>query len=365
MVLRHAHAPTDARTHAHTLNPKRPRYMQHGQEDGIGVFRFADGATYEGFWKGGRKVGIGVFYPAPPPSGRAQGGGGRRKREQRMSQGGGVKSDSEGEAAGGPGPAAANAAADAAADAVGNGTAAGMGAAAAAAAAEPGLNGEARGGMEGLGTTGSFTAASGRAAPVLTPPVTGVAVSAGDVVRPAAAGDGAMQNHDAAEGGCENGITRGSAASGGGAGVQAQWQQGERGNLRERQQQLLASQQQQAQKMMIREYDDNGKLVKQSTLDPADVAAIFNVGQEDGGGYGSGGGEHGGAGAGGAGAAAQRRRASLTGQRRTGSLVLRQPPRQVTRLGEVIFKEHRCYDLMINLQLGIRCAGCRGEGLGF
>lgn len=39
--------------------------LQAGQEDGVGMFTFRDGSTYEGFWHTGKKHGVGVFRPAP------------------------------------------------------------------------------------------------------------------------------------------------------------------------------------------------------------------------------------------------------------------------------------------------------------
>ncbi len=35
-----------------------------GEEDGLGVFTWADGSTYDGFWCQGRKHGLGVYRPA-------------------------------------------------------------------------------------------------------------------------------------------------------------------------------------------------------------------------------------------------------------------------------------------------------------
>jgi hypothetical protein len=40
---------------------------QEGQEDGLGVFTFRDGSTYEGLWQQGRKHGVGVFRPPAGP----------------------------------------------------------------------------------------------------------------------------------------------------------------------------------------------------------------------------------------------------------------------------------------------------------
>lgn len=37
---------------------------QEGKRDGIGVKRYADGSTFDGFWKEGKKHGVGVFRPA-------------------------------------------------------------------------------------------------------------------------------------------------------------------------------------------------------------------------------------------------------------------------------------------------------------
>lgn len=38
--------------------------QQGGQEDGVGMFTFRDGSTYEGFWHKGKKHGVGIFRPA-------------------------------------------------------------------------------------------------------------------------------------------------------------------------------------------------------------------------------------------------------------------------------------------------------------
>lgn len=40
-------------------------FLQAGQEDGVGMFTFRDGSTYEGFWHKGKKHGVGLFRPAP------------------------------------------------------------------------------------------------------------------------------------------------------------------------------------------------------------------------------------------------------------------------------------------------------------
>ena len=37
-----------------------------GEEDGVGIFTWADGSTYESFWRSGRRHGLGVFRPPPP-----------------------------------------------------------------------------------------------------------------------------------------------------------------------------------------------------------------------------------------------------------------------------------------------------------
>eukprot|EP00967_Tisochrysis_lutea_P040469 scaffold48636_cov21-Tisochrysis_lutea.AAC.2 len=39
---------------------------QDGRREGIGVKRYADGSTFDGFWKNGKKHGVGVFRPAQP-----------------------------------------------------------------------------------------------------------------------------------------------------------------------------------------------------------------------------------------------------------------------------------------------------------
>ena len=41
--------------------------FREGQEDGIGIFTWADGATYNGFWAAGAKQGVGVYRPAQTP----------------------------------------------------------------------------------------------------------------------------------------------------------------------------------------------------------------------------------------------------------------------------------------------------------
>lgn len=41
--------------------------LQDGTRDGIGIKTYADGSVYEGFWRAGRKHGIGVFRPAKRP----------------------------------------------------------------------------------------------------------------------------------------------------------------------------------------------------------------------------------------------------------------------------------------------------------
>ena len=41
--------------------------FREGQEDGIGIFTWADGATYNGFWASGAKQGVGVYRPAGSP----------------------------------------------------------------------------------------------------------------------------------------------------------------------------------------------------------------------------------------------------------------------------------------------------------
>jgi hypothetical protein len=42
----------------------RPCRLQDGQREGIGVKTYSDGSMYDGFWRSGRKHGIGVFRPA-------------------------------------------------------------------------------------------------------------------------------------------------------------------------------------------------------------------------------------------------------------------------------------------------------------
>lgn len=41
-----------------------PPCVQDGKREGVGVKKYADGATFEGFWRDGKKHGIGVFRPA-------------------------------------------------------------------------------------------------------------------------------------------------------------------------------------------------------------------------------------------------------------------------------------------------------------
>ena len=38
--------------------------LKDGKRDGIGVKRYVDGSTFDGFWKEGKKHGVGVFRPA-------------------------------------------------------------------------------------------------------------------------------------------------------------------------------------------------------------------------------------------------------------------------------------------------------------
>ena len=45
--------------------------FKEGQEDGIGIFTWADGSTYNGFWRGGLKAGVGVYRPASTENKRA------------------------------------------------------------------------------------------------------------------------------------------------------------------------------------------------------------------------------------------------------------------------------------------------------
>jgi hypothetical protein len=40
--------------------------LQDGRRDGIGIKTYADGSMYDGFWRAGKKHGLGVFRPAPP-----------------------------------------------------------------------------------------------------------------------------------------------------------------------------------------------------------------------------------------------------------------------------------------------------------
>lgn len=36
----------------------------------MGIFTWADGSTYESFWRAGRRHGLGVYRPPPPPENR-------------------------------------------------------------------------------------------------------------------------------------------------------------------------------------------------------------------------------------------------------------------------------------------------------
>jgi hypothetical protein len=70
-----SHTPTTPRcvpkqALAHACARAGDRYdgeFREGQEDGIGIFTWADGATYNGFWAGGAKQGVGVYRPAGSP----------------------------------------------------------------------------------------------------------------------------------------------------------------------------------------------------------------------------------------------------------------------------------------------------------
>lgn len=44
--------------------------FREGEEDGVGIFTWADGSTYESFWRAGRRHGLGVYRPPPPPENR-------------------------------------------------------------------------------------------------------------------------------------------------------------------------------------------------------------------------------------------------------------------------------------------------------
>lgn len=59
-----------------TLHIQHPTMMvsilhcpQDGRRDGIGIKTYADGSMYDGFWKAGKKHGLGVFRPAPEETG--------------------------------------------------------------------------------------------------------------------------------------------------------------------------------------------------------------------------------------------------------------------------------------------------------
>jgi len=45
--------------------------FKNGQEDGMGIFTWADGSTYNGFWREGCKEGVGVYRPASTENKRA------------------------------------------------------------------------------------------------------------------------------------------------------------------------------------------------------------------------------------------------------------------------------------------------------
>lgn len=55
-----------------------PHSLQDGQQDGIGVTHYADGASYDGFWRQGQKHGVGLYRPSPTaaaqPPGIVRGG---------------------------------------------------------------------------------------------------------------------------------------------------------------------------------------------------------------------------------------------------------------------------------------------------
>lgn len=49
--------------HLHVDAP--PHSLQDGQQDGIGVTHYADGGSYDGFWRQGQKHGVGLYRPSP------------------------------------------------------------------------------------------------------------------------------------------------------------------------------------------------------------------------------------------------------------------------------------------------------------
>lgn len=60
------HSSTTTHTSAHTSARMRsPPALQDGRRDGIGIKTYADGSMYDGFWRAGKKHGLGVFRPAP------------------------------------------------------------------------------------------------------------------------------------------------------------------------------------------------------------------------------------------------------------------------------------------------------------
>ena len=63
--------------HTNTAHPAQPPLLllctplllQDGRRDGIGIKTYADGSMYDGFWRAGKKHGLGVFRPAPEETG--------------------------------------------------------------------------------------------------------------------------------------------------------------------------------------------------------------------------------------------------------------------------------------------------------
>lgn len=66
-----AHARVVAWRHADWVSLCCIPLVQAGQEDGVGMFTFRDGSTFEGFWHRGKKHGVGIFRPAAAPAASA------------------------------------------------------------------------------------------------------------------------------------------------------------------------------------------------------------------------------------------------------------------------------------------------------
>ena len=69
--LRHAAKPSGLKPEFMTAGDRYDGEFTNGQEDGLGIFTWADGTTYEGHWQRGQKHGIGLYRPSCEPDRRS------------------------------------------------------------------------------------------------------------------------------------------------------------------------------------------------------------------------------------------------------------------------------------------------------